>query len=402
MSLSARNGPAFAYPSTPALRAALRLFEARERRRELAVQREKERNYRLGKTIVKRTFTVSNHPRAVNYLTVKGGDEMTGDGDALSSYLRRAFGPEGLKHLAGLLIGLYRSSEEDSLLFDVKDHLDLLGYARQQKPSGHYHHPRNVKDARRIVGILSSLTVHQGGPGEEVQQDVRICSPADPDVVDSGGTFALPRTCRLHVNPDLFRLPGSSEVEPGDHPFTRQREAIATENARQHGITLLLGLLLPVTWRLNTGPVSVRASNLMEWAHLDPAGRKRRRRLRRLQDELDYMVQRGYLGSWEENEDQDEDDPLDRVVKLSPPHWLQGILEDIRDSGQQKEVAGSDEGDGKPEDEGSRLRQRRKAKGLTQKQVAEQLGISRSTVAMVEAGKRQLPDSAGKGILADV
>ncbi len=262
----------------------------------------------------------------------------------LTASLKRAFGPEGLRHFCGALVALYDGYQTGHFVFDVNAHLDILGYARRSVNGAAYHHAGNVSAARETLRILSCVVVEQEYRTASSQQKIRLRILAASDDPQSYGASVLDWEGREIPEARILRQPlddgtilaanpaWHSGVRPGGHRFTHQIRKIAQENARQHGIALLLGLLFPVKFRMNRGgPVRVRAQNLMSWANLEPglSNRHRMRDLAKSRAELDYMVSQGYLGGWQDT-NEGKANSLDRVYEIGCPHWLSQELRSTR------------------------------------------------------------------------
>ena len=213
------------------------------------------------------TWRIAVGPRTRLETTASAyASDLNDDGLAfLSKEVRRAFGPEGLKHLIGLLIALHENFHNGLFVFDSDAHLDRLGYQRREVGGKLYHHPHNVRKARQILSILASLTLkiirRSNGKTEEIT--IRLFTvwansatfPAAPVGWDNGEVPAVkqlrtPLAERVMVaaNPLWYGgvlQNGASRDTNGGKQYTWQLKQLAGEDSRRHGLTLLLGLLLP-------------------------------------------------------------------------------------------------------------------------------------------------------------
>jgi len=142
----------------------------------------------------------------------------------------------------------------------------------------------------------------------------------------------------------------------------------------------------------------------MEWCNLDPANYKRTDYLKDLEAELNYMVEKRYLGKWENLGYKDRDlekymrreDPLPSkcgesfscILKLTAPDWLQTEIKQIR-SRKEKLLLGTF-----PLAKAELLSREDfiralENSGRTHKQFANELGISRQMVTGIKSGKKK-------------
>lgn len=293
------------------------------------------------------TVTVTDTPLAVARTQVRIPDGPSDEGRLNDStrLLVRSFGPEGLKHFFSMLIALDEGRHQGWYAFDANEHLDRLGYRRRQEGAGLYHHSGNVRKARRIVGVLSSVRAEltYNPTTGTLTTSIRLFAATTDD--QAAGTQAirwestsptpLERVLSpvqdgelIIANPEWYAGVAQTGGRKTGKRYTRQLRRLATEDARENGIALRLGAYLPIRHRLNgPGPGCLKWATLMRWAGLNPEGRHASNDLKELRAELDYMTDQGYIGGWQET---GRGDGLDEVVELTAPDWLRASLSSIR------------------------------------------------------------------------
>jgi hypothetical protein len=248
--------------------------------------------------------------------------------ESLAIYIKRTFGPEGLRHLLGLLIGLEENSRKGHFEWSVNEHLERLGY--KKKMNGAYD-SEVKKAASEIIIIFTSLfiTARKKEGKKEVIQGEKLFSIEgfkkemfDKVIIDE----------RIRIRATDFWFKNAFEPKDGHSgKYTKLLKKIARENHREHPLTIFLAPLLAVFWRMNPEQ-KISVSNLMEWCDLD-MGKYRYRSLESLESELNYMKQEGHLGSWTCNGEEivlsDSKDPFNLSLTLTPPKWLDHEIQKI-------------------------------------------------------------------------
>ena len=132
----------------------------------------------------------------------------------------------------------------------------------------------------------------------------------------------------------------------------------------------------------------------MEWCNLDyktpsqGGDDHRLKRLKDLENELEYMKEQGFLGDWKCNGDKKYPsecaDPWNCVMKLTPPEWLNEELKQIKNGTtnkkylpKRKQTTGGTQTEALTREKFIDIY---KLSGLTQNQFANRLGISRQAV----------------------
>lgn len=360
-------------------------------------------------------FQIGRTPRAKTRTTLQAPQHILAeDTEQLSRGIARLLGPAGMKHLHGMLIALDENFHDGWFTFDTDEHLDRLGYQRREQDGHFYHHPANVRKARGIARMFTSLTLDITS---ESDQDKRVviklfaewgreetycsekCAWDDkeaPELKDVREPIQERKI--IGANPIWYSgvLQDSSDKDGAGRQYTRQLKSLATEDPRTHGITLILGGLLPIKWRMNRcRPIRVSTANLMEWAGLDPTDRHRAEMLRKLHDELDYMMGRGYIGEWET---EPRGEQMEDIVVIMAPDWLGDRLLGIWEAKVTKIISSTPNPPEEDEMDGKKLKRLREEAGLSVREFARQLGIAASAVSMAENGKRPITETMAEKV----
>lgn len=389
-------------------------------------------------------------------LSLFDNDPLWSEGE-LSMLIKRQFGPTGLKHLLGILIAAEEqanannSSPLGGFVFDASRHLDLLGYQRSNRVNGKgYHTTRLLKEAREIVTLLCSLTIVQDvrlgarrGTTIKIRllQDEASAEAWEETVADGSAIkerIVTNERIFLRFNPYLFlaAVEGTQQIK---YMYTLQLQKLARENARTHGLTLTLGVHLPIKFRMNHGaPLELTARSFLRMAGLIEEEYTRYEHLERVENALKHMVEQGYLASYEteryrytalpeaageeslrtgkkrktdfelkaSTERFHPGEPLEEMWRVEPPEFLRDMLlgseAAAKVQAQIDELARNSfprgprtvaflpglEMEGRPPGAGELLKQVRKALKLQQYELAAKIGVTQAAVSMAEAGKR--------------
>jgi DNA-binding XRE family transcriptional regulator len=388
-------------------------------------------------------------------LSLFDNDPLWSEGE-LSTLIKRQFGPTGLKHLMGVLIAAEEQSAQTGaphggFVFDASRHLDILGYTRSNRVNGKgYHTARHLKEAREIVTLLCSLTIVQEirlGSRRGTTLKIRLLqdeasAEAWEETIADGERLkeriVTNEKIFLRFNPHLFlaAVEGTEEIR---YMYTLQLQKLARENARSQGLTLTLGVHLPIKFRMNAGrPLELSARSFLRMAGIVEEDYTRYEHLDRLENALRYMVEQGYISSFEteryryasSQDTRDEvasksgrrqraqlelkaseslhpGEPLEEVWRVEPPEFLRDMLLGADHAGTQvqaelEEIARSSfargprsfpmlpgfEPGGRPPGAGDLLKQVRNGLRMQQLELAKKLGVTQAAVSMAEAGKR--------------
>ena len=403
-----------------------------------------------------RTYIIysGRESQARTSLSLFDNDPLWSEGE-LSTLIKRQFGPTGLKHLLGVLIAAEEQAQEtgsvhSGFVFDASRHLDILGYTRSNRVNGKgYHTARHLKEAREIVTLLCSLTIVQEirlgtrrGTTLKIKllQDEASAEAWEETVADGDKLkerIVTNEKIFLRFNPHLF-LAAVEGTEQIRYMYTLQLQKLARENSRAHGLTLTLGVHLPIKFRMNGGlPLDLSARSFLRMAGIVEEDYTRYEHLDRLENTLRYMVEQGYISSFETeryryaaaavpndaagkpgrrqraqlelkaDESLHPGEPLEEMWRVEPPEFLRDMLLGSDTTGKKvqdelDEIARTSaprgprsfpmlpgfEPGGRPPGAGERLKQVRIALKMQQLELAKKLGVTQAAVSMAEAGKR--------------
>ncbi len=389
-------------------------------------------------------------------------DPLWNEGE-LSMLIKRQFGPAGLKHLLGVLIAAEEQAsvaggQPGGFIFDANRHLDILGYSRANRVLGKgYHTAKHLKEAREIVTLLCSLTIVQErrfgarrGATLKVKllQDEASAESWEESVADGQRLKERITTNEkifLRFNPHLFNAAAAGSRRT-KYLYTLQLKKLSRENARTHGLTLTLGVHLPIKFRLNGGkPLQLSARSFLRMAGLTEDEYTSYEHLERIENSLRHMVEQGYISSFETEryryraapltgaKESGElpaqgkganrrvqrahlelkagapsapPEPLEEMWQVAPPEFLREILgsashaaefvqSELNELARQTpkalrpppQLPGMESG-GNPPGAAELLRHVRRELGLQQAELARRLGVTQAAVSMAEAGKR--------------
>jgi len=303
--------------------------------------------------------------------------------ESLAIYIKRTFGPEGLRHLLGLLIGMEENYRKGYFEWSVNEHLQRLGYQRKSHGTFAY---ELKKSASEIIKVFQSLfiTARKKEGGKEIIQGERLFTIEGfrQEIFDK---VVIDERIRLRAT-DFWYKNAFEPVDGHAGKYTKLLKKIAQENHREHYLTIYLAPLLAIFWRMNPEQ-KISVSNLMEWCDLASTGKYRMRNLKSLESELNYMMKRGYLGSWINNGENPSllecVDPFNCSLTLTPPEWLGQELKSIQAKKELPSIGSSELTLSEFQDifTGSKL------SGL---EFSRRIGISSSMLSYILRGKRPL------------
>jgi DNA-binding XRE family transcriptional regulator len=414
-----------------------------------------------------RTYIVysGRESQARTSLSLFDDDPLWNEGE-LSTLIKRQFGPTGLKHLLGVMIAAEEQAQlpgaqTGAFVFDASRHLDILGYSRSNRVNGKgYHTAKHLREAREIVTLLCSLTIVQEtrlGPRRGATLKVRLLhdeasAEAWEETITDGDKLKeriiTNEKIFLRFNPHLFVAAAEGTTETQYH-YTHQLKKLSRENARTHGLTLTLGVHLPIKFRMNgCQPLTLTARSFLRMAGIAEDEYTRYEHLERLENTLRYMVEQGYISSFETQRfryitankdpmaqqapaapltktgmptvrprrallelkpggDTLPPEPLEELWTIEPPSFLKELLKNAQDNALSVQqnlhalalaspargraphplLPGIDVG-GRPPEASELLKKVRITLKLQQAELAKRLGVTQAAVSMAEAGKR--------------
>lgn len=308
--------------------------------------------------------------------------------ERLATYIERTFGPEGLRHLLGLIIGLEENFRQGYFRWNVNEHLERLGY---KKTKGGSYSPELKKTAIDILQVFTSLVLtvqKKFGKRDKFEWEYLF-------TVEGGGGEAFENVITkqfIKLRATDFWYKNALNPQDGEAPqFTKLLRQIAKENHGEHPLAIYLTPLLAIFWRIGGPERKLTVSNLMEWCNLPTSGPHwLSRNLKNLEAELDYMEGKGYLGGWSSNGESylpsDCEAPLDCVLTLTPPEWLEEELVKIGKGRERPSLQGAAQEPLTLEE----LREILTASLLSQRQFAGHLGISQPALNKILKGKTSI------------
>lgn len=331
------------------------------------------------------------------------GDDLSFKEGSLAIYIKRTFGAEGLRHLLAILIGLDDAGRTGEYVWSVNEHLDRLGYKKMKVGAYAY---ELKQTALEIIKIFTSLFItatnkDKKGTGKITGRRLFHIEGFEKEykenwVVDE----------KLTVKASDYWYKNSFESSEGSsQQFTKLLKEIARENHREHALTIYLAPLLAVFWRINSESRDLSVRSLMEWCDIDfKNDPQKRRTLKNIESELEYMKFKGYLGSWENKTmnalPSESNDPLNCILAFYPPDWLK---EEFKLISSKKEMY-LDEKLNKEKAEGNIPLTKEEFKeildnsGLSKRQFANSINVSPALITRYANGERGITNAISQRI----
>lgn len=242
--------------------------------------------------------------------------------EGLLSYIKKTYGAEGLRHLLAILIGMEEHGRTGSFKFSLNDHLERLGYTKGQ--SGSYKH--EVKQtASEIVYILCNLhisIIKKKGKEKYKIQALRFFNLEGTGTELEKGKII---DKEFYITATEWYKQAFTSNSNESPKYTKLLKEMVHENHFKHPITIYLTTLLSIFWRMNP-ELEMSIKNLMEWCNLDTESNHRKYHLKDLEDELNYMKEKGYIGGWKNKysdlKPSECENSFDCILILYPPKWL--------------------------------------------------------------------------------
>lgn len=346
----------------------------------------------LGNPFKKQYYTVNDNVK----LTATGNfdlglfkDDLEEKERALSLYLKRAFGPEGLRHFLALIIGLDENFRRGYFEWNINDHIKRLGI--QKKKSRTYDKEARIT-ATNIMKIFTNLflTAQKKDGDREVLAGLRLFS------IDGYNIETLKDEIvneALLIRAADFWYKNAFTPEKGGMQYTKLLKKIAKVNHREHPLVLKLAPWLAVFWRMDPGNKrKLSIISLMDWCDLDYTSYKRTDNLKALESQLDFMIKHGYLGDWEntgENKYPSQcQAPFECNLTFYAPEWFKSEMKSLR--GRRTAFlppAGSPQARAiTPET----IQALKKEFGISNKTLANHLGVTAQYIGFILTGKRAI------------
>ena len=331
---------------------------------------------------------VSDNPRVEAQAEITGSlfkDVLSFREESLAIYIKRTFGPEGLKHLLGLIIGLEENFRQGFFEWDINEHLERLGY---KKKKGGAFKPELKKTASEIVKIFSSFFITaKAKRGKRSRVQGKKLFSIDGFDIEQFEDDVIKESLTIRAT-DFWYRTAFKHKDDQSQQYTKLLKKIARENLKEHPLTIYLAPLLAVMWRLNPEK-TLSIENLMDWCNLDAIGHHRMYNLRDLESELNYMKQAEYLGHWKNTASDllpsQCKNPFDCILELYPPSWLKKELKAIEDKKEKIQLLEPAKKIMTNEEFINILNN----SGLSMKQIANHLGVSASMISQIKSGKKR-------------
>lgn len=321
---------------------------------------------------------------------------------SLALYIKKAFGPEGLRHFLALIIGLDENYNNGVFTWSLNEHLERLKYKKENRS----YSPELKEMARQIVTVFLSFyitTNKKRGKKLDIDDHLLFVQEGRGQTIDLENKEILDSRVVIRATDFWYKnafIPKDDKTAP---KYTRLLKKIVTESHANHRITIYLAPLLAIKWRMRLTQ-AVRVKNLMEWCDLDTTSPRRTDDLRLFEGELNYMKDRGYLGGWnnsgENPKPSDCADPFNCVLTLTPPADLEGVIKQIKEKRDAFLLAPADPS---PEiltlEELKRLMAKAK---LKQNQISGHAGVSKQQISMILAGKRNITKDVSDNLKANL
>jgi len=304
--------------------------------------------------------------------------------ERLAIYIKRTFGPEGIRHLLGLIIGLEENFRKGNFEWSVNEHLERLGY--RKKANGSFD-PNLKRMASEIIKIFTGLcitSVRKEGKNESIKAKFLFMVEGfeiqtfEKEIIDEKITL---------VATDFWYKNAFSPSDGQAPQYTKLLKEIVKESHSSHSLTLYLTPLFAIFWRISPER-KFKVKSLMEWCDLDSGGSHKSDHLKDLESALEYMKNKNYLGDWKNNGENKFpsqcEDPYECVLTFTPPEWLKRefmLIEQKREIPaltKQKIISHSE------------FLKIFEESGLKRKQFANSIGVTPQMVTAIINGRRRI------------
>jgi DNA-binding XRE family transcriptional regulator len=360
----------------------------------------------LQQTVVKETYNelneliqksehvaiISNNPLVEGWAKIPEdlfADNLEKREEELAIYINKTFGAEGLRHLLGLVIGLEENGRKGDYHFTINEHLDRLGYKRSKKGA---HDPSIKWKSFRIIQVLSSLHLILSSSRESKQKVtcIKLFSLDRYDIEqETDAADLIHMSFVIRANKDWYGT-AFEKTDDRSQQYTQLLKKVATESHQDHSLAIYLAIQFAIRWRINKfRPFSLKVQTIMDLCCLDhtPANRTRRRDLRNMEAELNYMTEANYLGGWHYAKGREGLDSFALGIQFDPPSWLGKYL---HDKVRMKIATPIVTADG--------LKWIQRQASLNQNNLAETLGVSRQHISNIYRGRTRISAALSRKI----
>lgn len=279
---------------------------------------------------------------------------------------------EGLRNWAALLrLFSVEGGRQGWIRWRLDEHLEALGYAPSRRRQ-----PETRIKAAGMVKLFTELELVEMLDGQERERRPLVLVGSRYERL-RGSRWKL-EGMELQANPLLYR--GVRNLDTGKlgcHWFPTVPE-VAQLDHRRYAPALMMGVILPIRWRWDVGErdhLALKGGNLLKLACIPFNKRKPARAWDKLERNLAKLGGIDALEGWEAD---DGGRDLEAVYRLWPPAWAMDRISRGVPVIEPRLV--------ELPKTGAELRAWREKRGWTQKQLAEALGVNRSTVIRAEKG----------------
>lgn len=339
--------------------------------------------------VINKSYTVFICDSPVVQATAKLESNINAREETMAAYVNRVFGAEGMRHLMALLVGLEENGRKGKFTLTINSHLERMGYKREK--SGSFN-SRIKLLASDIIRILGSLSLNSIRP---TNKTVRISSQRLFTLVKSDVKFDLNKEIIegfFEIRAEDWWYSDAFNTIAGEPPkYCKLISEIIQEDHSRHPVAISLLPILGTFWSSNP-EVEFTVTRLMDWCNLDYTTPKfggdkhRLERLRELEEELDYMKVKGYIGNWKNNvykKPSETDEPFECVLTILAPQWFEEKMFEIEKKSEPLLIPAGDQP--LSSDELSVIIDK---SGLRVEEFAEKLGVSKRTVQYFRSGEK--------------
>jgi len=320
----------------------------------------------------------------------------------LAVYITRTFGPEGLRHLLSIIIAMQENPKEKEFVWTLAKHFEIMGI--KKKANGDY--PTELKKrAIEILKIFSNFFIRIEKKNKDNSKrlygkllNIRYFEEYRGDYKDEYKFF-------LRVEDWWFKLSNPIAGEKEMLQYTNVLKSLVQEDHYKHPFTIFLAPFLSVWLRANPNGIRISVENLLNWCNIE-INKYVLETTRELQQELDYMVERGDIGSWSHNGENNIitlcKKPLEVILNLNHSCHLKDILTGFK-------IKRLDI----PKTENKKINHNYKytnnmtkeelisfieKSGLSLNKFAEKLGVNKSYISKIKSGKKNISYNLSKKI----
>jgi hypothetical protein len=252
--------------------------------------------------------------------------------DNVAYMMSQVFGIEGLRHFLGLIVCMEEQGRTGTFIWNVNEHLQKLGYRR--KSNGAFN-PTLKKMASQLVMTLDQLMIiadKKHGVKTSIKGQ-KLFSIIGFDIQQNNNEI-INESITIRAE-DFWYNSAFKLTEKASPKYTKLLKSIVKESHRSHPITIIWAPLLAIFWRMNIER-KFSVDSIFKWCNMETSGKKKSSNIAKLEKELDYMIEKNYLGGWLCNDDENlkpsqTANPVNCVLTFYPPEWMTFELKQIDD-----------------------------------------------------------------------